>query len=211
MGVVGSWLNDLCAWGDGARPYLLYGDPSSLSAAPPPASAVGRSPVDALPLGDLATSCTIGLEADHENATIVRGETVALVAAASAPIRLVDRAEAVDRLQRWLIQLARGTTRASSWSRHSPITQSSDCARTYRDSSPRVMTSRACRRVSSWSGRRHTIAARRSGNGVCGSEPHGHGGAHAPARRPLGSSTGDADSRRLDGLPSQRTAGRRVC
>ncbi len=115
LATVGTWLNDLCTFADGARPYLVYGDPSPI-ANPNPSQ---TSPLTdeycthVVRLGEVASSSAVGFADDSEIATIVRGETLALITGgSSSPAPLVDRSDAVDRLRHWVIDLSLRSARA---------------------------------------------------------------------------------------------------
>src|SRR6185503_15707589 len=116
LAMVGTRLNDLCTFTDGARPYLLYGDPSALAEPHPgrvsPASEAHRTHV--VRLGRVANAAAVGFADESDRATIVRGETLALITGDGAsPVPLVDRSDAVDRFRQWLIDLSLRAGRAT--------------------------------------------------------------------------------------------------
>src|SRR6185503_4701579 len=100
----------LCTFTDGARPYLLYGDPSALAEPHPgrvsPASEAHRAHV--VRLGRVANAAAVGFADESDRATIVRGETLALITGDGAsPVPLVDR------FRQWRIDLSLRAGRAT--------------------------------------------------------------------------------------------------
>jgi len=100
-------LNDVCAFTEECRPYLLCGDPADLTSyteveAPEALAAHHRSAVRVQPIGDFASSLAIGLDAGATDMTVERGKTVTLIVSRDGtlgPPHLLDKTSDLESLK----------------------------------------------------------------------------------------------------------------
>lgn len=107
-------LNDLNLWTEGARPYLLYGDPADAYPADSVSPPQDKRSAAVLALGDLAQTKVLGLDEQRPGLIFRRGATTALVVARESlnGASLVNRSGDLERHKAWLINLGTRVRRA---------------------------------------------------------------------------------------------------
>jgi hypothetical protein len=113
-------LNDISAFRESARPYLLYGDPAGISLDSPQGGTstrieLNRFSVAVADLGDMAACKIIGIAEHSGELTLERGETIALLIGRGGTqdqVPLVDRSRDFERLEDWIGLLAIRVRRA---------------------------------------------------------------------------------------------------